>query len=126
MRFPMPLIPPLKPNTGITPIVLIINTETTVTSSKVFLGPLHHVLLVLGPLVVQEGDGGEGGWSRLSYNALQGVLTAAATLYIRFIKGNIIPGMEALGRGALHVGGGGGGQRAGQGGRTEQALATCS
>ena len=116
----MPLVPPLKPNASITPVVLVIYTETPVTSSKFFLGPLHHVLLVLGPLVVQEGDGGEWGWSRLSCNALRGVLTPAATFHIRFREGNIVPGMEHGGHG------GGGGQQAGQGGGRKQTLAACS
>ena len=70
MSLPMPLVPPFKPNTIITSIVLVIHTETSLTPSKPLLGPLDHVLLVLGPLFEQEEDGGEGWWSWLSYNAL--------------------------------------------------------
>ena len=96
MSFPMPLVPPFEPNTIITSIVLVIHTEASLTPSKPLLGPLHHVLLVLGPLVEQEGDGGERWWSWLSHNALRGVLTFAATFSVRFGKGNIIPGMGMI------------------------------
>ena len=61
MGLTMPLIPPLEPNTIRASIVLIFNTKTSFASHKLFPGPLHHVLVVLGGLVVQEGDRGESG-----------------------------------------------------------------
>ena len=57
----MPLIPPLEPNTIRASIVFIFNTKASLASHKLLPGPLHHVLVVLGFLVVQEGDGGERG-----------------------------------------------------------------
>ena len=119
MSFPMPLVPPQTQSR--TSIVLIIYTKTSPTPSKSLLGPL--VLLVLGPLVEQEGDGGERWWSWLSQNALRGVLTLAATFSVRFGKGNVIPGMGMIERGFLQVGAG---LQAGRGGGRLQALAAGS
>ena len=123
----MPLVPPLKPKASITSIVLIVYTETSLTPSKVLLRPLHHVLLVLGPLVEQEGDGGVRGWPWLSQNALWGVVTPALALYFRIWKWNFNPGMGMRGTGHPQVGGcdgGGGGQQPGWGGEGGlQALA---
>ena len=70
MCFTMPLIPPLEPGTIVTSIVFIVYTKASLTAFKILLGPLHHVLVVLGCLVVQEGDGGEGGRSWLSNDTL--------------------------------------------------------
>ena len=59
----MGLTKPLEPNTIRASIVLIFNTKTSLAPHKLLPGPLHHVLVVLGCMVVQESDGGKWGWS---------------------------------------------------------------
>ena len=61
MSFPMSSVPKFEPPAILASVILIINTEAFHTSTKLLLGPLHHVRVVLGVLVVEEGDGGERG-----------------------------------------------------------------
>ena len=100
----MPLVPPLKQKTSITSIVLIVYTETSLTPSKVLLGPLHHVLEVPGLLFVHHDDGGDRGWSWVSYDVLRGVLTVAAALNVRCEEWYIIPGLVKVGIGCSEAG----------------------
>ena len=104
MCFTMPLIPPLEPNTITASILSIVNTKASFTSGKLLLGPLHHVLEVPGLLFVHHGDGGDRGWSWVSYDVLRGVLTVAAALNVRCEEWYIIPGLVKVGIGCSEAG----------------------
>ena len=77
----MSSIPKFKPATILASIVLIFNAKTPPTSGKFLLRPLHHVCVVLGLLVVKEGDGGERGRKRFSDDTLWGMSTYIRTLF---------------------------------------------
>ena len=81
MHLSMSSVPEFKPLTILASIVLIFNAKTPPTSGKFLLRPLHHVRVVLGVLIVQEGEGGERGRKRFSDNALWGVGTNIRTLF---------------------------------------------
>ena len=62
----MSSVPEFEPPAILATVIFILNTKALRTSSKLLLGPLHHVHVILGVLVVEEGDGGERGRYRLS------------------------------------------------------------
>ena len=98
MQFPMPLEPPLKPDTVLASIILIVHAETLPAPGKLLPGPLHHVLVVFRSLIYQECDGGERSCPWLSTNALGGVFTfiAAALSGGRYGEGDFIPRMDLV------------------------------
>ena len=57
----MSSVPEFEPPAILASVILVLNTKAFLTSCKLLLGPLHHVSVVLGVLVVEEGDGGERG-----------------------------------------------------------------
>ena len=79
MRLSVSSVPELEPATILASIVFIFNAKTPPASGKFLLRPLHHMCVVLGLLVVKEGDGGERRRKRFSDDTLWGMSTYIRT-----------------------------------------------
>ena len=93
MVFSMPFVPPLKPGTIVAPVVFVFYSKTARMSVKLLFTPQHHVLVILGALVVEEGDGGGGGRPWLSQDTLRFMFTLANTWLVRRCRADLRQGV---------------------------------